>query len=281
MPKFLLKKSKQELAEAFKKENPDPDVTFSTRLLLREWPANFVPPSTKDQERNVCPLHSNLRRVFDGLRKVGAAGNLPKSVRAMCSFTMCQNQPFHPLVPLTWPPQCALGECPHCPDLEVSLPENQNTSVRVHFLQWQKGMSSKCDARGNAREITSLFPVTLDLDAAVDKLKSFFPQMKVHVFVASQQYEALRLRTLSLKETDLLTIEDYTMNFEIQYMETTTSSHYTANTVTFTRYPVAVRFFDRSSSKQEVATGAIIFISEDKQHDFEQVEKFEARVIEI
>ena len=140
-------------------------------------------------------------------------------------------------------------------------------------------MSSKCDAKGNAREITSLFPVTLDLDAAVEKLKSFFPQMKVHVFVASQQYEALRLRTLSLKETDLLTIEDYTMNFDIQYMETTTSSHYTANTVTFAGYPVAVRFFDRS--KQEVAKGAIIFISEDKQHDFEQVEKFEARVIEI
>ena len=123
-------------------------------------------------------------------------------------------------------------------------------------------MSSKCDARGNAREITSLFPVTLDLDSAVKKLKSFFPKIKVHVFVASKQYEALRLRTLSLKETDLLTIEDYTMNFDIQYMETTTSSHYTANTVTFDVYPVAVRYFE--PSRQEVAKGAIIFISEDK-----------------
>ena len=28
-----------------KKENPD--VNFSTSLLLREWPANFVPPSSK------------------------------------------------------------------------------------------------------------------------------------------------------------------------------------------------------------------------------------------
>ena len=275
MPKFLLKKSKIELAEAFKKENPD--VTFSTRLLLREWPANFVPPSSKDQERNVCPLHSNLRRVFDGLRKVGAAGNLPKSVRAMCSLTICQDHPFDPLVPLSWPPQCALGQCAHCPDLSVDLPENRDTSV--HFLQWQKGLSSKCDAKGNAREITSLFPVTLDLDSAVKKLKSFFPQMKIHVFVASQQYEALRLRSTSLKAGDLLTIEDYTMNFDIQYMETTTSSHYTANTVTFAGYPVAVRYFD--PIKQELSKGAIIFISEDKLHDYQQVERMEKRTVEI
>ena len=68
-------------------------------------------------------------------------------------------------------------------DLYVDLPENRATSV--HFLQWQKGLSSKCDAKGNAREITSLFPVTLDLDSAVKKLKSFFPQIKIHVFVAS------------------------------------------------------------------------------------------------
>ena len=275
MPKFLLKKSKKELAEAFRKENPD--VVFSTRLLLREWPANFVPPSSKDQERNVCPIHSNFRRVYDGLRKVGAAGNLPKSVRAICGLTMCKDRPFDPLVPTTWPVQCALGQCSDCPKLEVSLPENR--AVTVHFLQWQKGMSSKCDAKGNPREITSLFPVNLDLDSAVDKFKNFFPHLKVHVFVASQQYEALRLRSSSLKIGDLLTIEDYTMNFEIQYVQTTTSSHYTANQVTFAGYPIAVRYVD--PYKLELAKGAIVFISEDKSHDFQQVEKFEERALKI
>ena len=74
-PKFLLKKSKLELLGIFKKENPE--VNFSSRVLLREWPAHFVPASHKDQERNVCPLHSNLRRCLDGLRKAGAAQNLP------------------------------------------------------------------------------------------------------------------------------------------------------------------------------------------------------------
>ena len=137
---------------------------------------------------------------------MGAAANLPKSVRAICSLTMCKEEPFDPLIPLTWPSKCALGQCSECPELEVSLPENSD--VMVHFLQWQKGMSSKCDKNGNPREITSLFPVTLGLLDAVSKFKKFFPKMRIHVFVASQQYEALRIRSATLKLGDLLTIED-------------------------------------------------------------------------
>ena len=81
--KSLLKKSKLdlELALQFKKETPD--VTFSTRVLLSEKPANFIAPSHKDQERNVCPLHSHVRRCHDRLRQVGSAGNLLMSGREM------------------------------------------------------------------------------------------------------------------------------------------------------------------------------------------------------
>ena len=275
LPKFLLKKSKSELADLFKKENPD--ITFSTRILIREWPANFVPPSHKDQERNVCPLHSNLRRCHDGLRQVGAAGDLPRSVRAMCAKTMCQDKEFDPLIPISWPRDCALGVCKKCPKLSVTLPENR--SAMVTFLQWKKGKSSKCDQKGNPKEITSLFPVFFELDAAVQYFQAFFPKIKIHVYVASMQYEALRLRSCSLSLGDLLTIEDYTMNFDIQYSETTTSSHYTANQVTFAGYPIAVRYMDPGTLK--LAKGAILFISVDKSHDFEQVEMFERRALEI
>ena len=69
------------------------------------------------------------------------------------------------------------------------------------------------------------------------------------------------------------------MNFELSYAETTTSSHYTANTVTFAGYPIAVRYVNPSTL--EVAKGAIIFISEDKIHDFMQVERFEAMALQI
>ena len=67
-PKFLLKKSKFELLDIFKRNNLD--IKFSNRVLLRQWPANFVPPTHRDEERNVCPLHSNFRRCLDGLRKL-------------------------------------------------------------------------------------------------------------------------------------------------------------------------------------------------------------------
>ena len=274
LPKFLLKKSKAELAQLFKKENSD--VTFSTRVILREWPANFVPPSHKDQERNVCPLHSNVRRCHDGLRQVGAAANLPKSVREMCAKT-CQDKEFDPLLPVSWPSDCAMGICLHCPDLHVSLPENMTTMVT--FLQWKKGNSSKCDRSGKPKEITSLFPVCIELTDAVQYFKNFFPQIKTHVFVASKQYQALSLRSASLGLGDLLTIEDYTMNFDIQYGQTTTASHYTANQITFAGYPIAVRYKDPIT--MQLAKGAILFISEDKIHDFEQVEKFERRALEI
>ena len=106
-------------------------------------------------------------------------------------------------------------------------------------------------------------------------LEDFFPKLKVHVYIATHQYEALRLKSDSLNLGDLLTIEDYTMNIEINYSESTTSSHYTANSITFAGYPVAVRYLDPRSLKP--AKGALLFISEDKKHDFEQVEVLKRR----
>merc|ERR1711888_524096 len=85
--KFLLKKSKDELLTVFKEENPD--VSISKKVLLRDWPANFVPPTQKDEQRNVCPLHSNFRRCLEGLQKAGCAHNLSKSVREICFTTIC------------------------------------------------------------------------------------------------------------------------------------------------------------------------------------------------
>ena len=99
--------------------------------------------------------------------------------------------------------------------------------------------------------------------------------MKNHVYVATHQYRALELRTDSLQLGDLLTIEDYTMNIELQYSESTTSSNYTANTITFAGYPVAVRYIDPSTLNP--AKAAIFFVSEDKWHDYQQVEVFEKK----
>ena len=69
------------------------------------------------------------------------------------------------------------------------------------------------------------------------------------------------------------------MNIELQYSESTTSSNYTANTITFAGYPVAVRYIDPSTLNP--AKAAILFVSEDKRHDYQQVEVFEKKVVEI
>ena len=69
------------------------------------------------------------------------------------------------------------------------------------------------------------------------------------------------------------------MNIDVEYSESTTSSHYSANCVSFAGFPIAVRFRDPDSL--ELAKGAIVFISEDKRHCYEQVEKFEKRALEI
>ena len=264
-----------ELLGIFKKENPD--IDFSYRVLLREWPANFVPPTSKDELQNVCPSHSNLRRCLEGLQKVGAATNLPKSVRVICHMNLCQSPTSDPLDPSTWDEDCALGHCSSCPDLVVDIPENRDTMV--HFLQWQKGDSSKTDRNGRSKQIISLFPVFLTIDQAVNRLLSFFPKMKTHVFVASKQYEAMRLRTENIETGELITIEDYTMNIDIVLSESTTSSHYTANTVSYAGFPVAVRYRNPVTLTPE--KGAILFITSDMKHDYEQVEVFEKRVVDI
>ena len=274
-PKFLLKKSKMELVDIFKRENPD--VTFSKKLLLREWPPNFLPPSQRDEQRNVCPSHSNFRRCLEGLKKAGTGHNLSKSVREVCSTTLCAAPETVARSPSTWPESCALGKCVSCPKLKIDLPPNPN--VQVHFLQWKKGVSSKLDRDGNPKQVYSLFPVQVSVMEGVKMLESFFPKMKIHVYVATHQYQALKIRTESLNVGDLLTIEDYTMNIDVMYAESTTSSHYSANTISFAGYPIAVRFIDPATLK--LAKGAILFISVDKKHDFEQVEIFEKRAVEI
>ena len=69
------------------------------------------------------------------------------------------------------------------------------------------------------------------------------------------------------------------MNIDIVYNESTTSSHYSANTVSYAGYPVAVRFKDPSTNLP--AKGAILFVSTDTKHDYEQVEVFEKRTLDI
>ena len=61
------------------------------------------------------------------------------------------------------------------------------------------------------------------------------------------------------------------MNIDINYSESTTSSHYSANTIAYAGYPIAIRYRDATTHK--TAKGAILFISEDLKHDHEQLKE--------
>ena len=55
--------------------------------------------------------------------------------------------------------------------------------------------------------------------------------------------------------------------------EGTTTSNYTANKTQYALYPIALRFVDPETGQARKA--AIIFISDDLRHDYQQVQKME------
>ena len=58
LPKYILLHTRKDIAEAFKKENPECDYSVST--ITREFPQNAVTATTRDLERNTCPVHANV-----------------------------------------------------------------------------------------------------------------------------------------------------------------------------------------------------------------------------
>ena len=106
-PKFILVKSRMAVLKDFKEKNPECSYSFS--LLNREWPQNVVTPTSRDLDRNVCPIHSNARRLESALKKNKLLEQVPSSCRLMCSLVMCQKEGVELLDALTWDVKCVKG----------------------------------------------------------------------------------------------------------------------------------------------------------------------------
>ena len=52
--------------------------------------------------RNVCPVHSNIKRMASCLKK-NLGLNLPTSARLLCGLLLCGKAETNVLEPLTWP----------------------------------------------------------------------------------------------------------------------------------------------------------------------------------
>ena len=133
--KYLLLKPKRTIAENFK--NAFPESNFSVSTLMREFPPYAVQPTTRDMERNTCPIHANARRLVKSINKVlrkGKADTLPTSCRQLSLKVMCTDG--HTIEPLTWNASCATRECNACPQLKMNVDKKlHSTKTTVH--QWQ------------------------------------------------------------------------------------------------------------------------------------------------
>ena len=80
-----------------------------------------------------------------------------------------------------------------------------------------------------------------------------------------------------LDDESMITIEDYQQNMELEYSETPTGMAYSSNKFSVALYPICVEYKVQGVLKK----GGIIFISDDKKHDMQQVKAFEKRMFEI
>ena len=269
-PKFILIKSRVTVMKAFKEKYPD--CKFSLRVLNREWPQNVVTPTSRDLDRNVCPIHSNARRLETALRKQGLLQQVPSSCRLMCSQAMCQKEGVQPLDPLTWDPKCVKGECKDCPENETEVPMEISDKI-VTVALW----GTKHDKVKN-KKINNIHDYDFTLSQLVAKFDKELPKLTRHIFTAAHQWKAAKLTGQNLTPEIIETIEDFQQNLSLSHQEETTTAHFTSNVVQVACYPCIIKYMKEGDEKPRKE--GMVFLSSDRKHDFQQVEVFEKEVFE-
>ena len=279
VPKYLLLKSKEDIIDQFKTQHPE--CEFSVRTLMREFPTYAVPPTTRDIERNSCPIHANARRVTKAINKVLRKNKKPTlstSCKQLSMSIMCDNG-SQTVSPLTWNKNCAFGECESCPDLKIDIDETELTT-QVNISQWKSEKQSVKDRKTgemNEKYIFALYPETMSVKDAIVLLQELLPDVRKHVFTAHNQWNAHKIYREHLDESGIITIEDFQMNIEPEYLEAPTSLSYSTNKKSFALYPVCIEYVEDGELKK----AAVSFISEDLKHDHQQVQRFEERLFQI
>lgn len=283
-PKYLLLKSRDEIAKAFKAEYPSCDYSLS--VIKREFPPNAVTPTTRDQERNTCPHHANARRLIKcinkAFRKHGVA-ILPHSCRDICMTVMCQQEGVNASEPTTWKPNCATGKCKTCPVFRTEC-QAELLVKEVKFSLWEsrKVNVTKTDknnvTKTTEKYVFALYPYITTLGETIEKLKKMLTKLKTHIFTAHRQWSAHDHQRNNMDTSSIITIEDYQMNLTVEHNEAPTSCAYSSNKRTIAMYPLCVEFVREDGG---LGKGGIIFLSEDKIHDHQQVEAFEVQAFEI
>ena len=284
LPKFILIKSRKEIAMNFKKYFPECDFSIST--IMREFPQNAVTPTNRDLERNTCPIHANARRLVKSLNKSfngHTSACLPTSCRELACLIMCKSVDLDPYKPLSWSDECVWGLCDRCPvDLPISVPEALRESEITYSLWKTKKRTMEKVVDGKIvtfeKSVFSLYPETCTVHKAIDLLQEMCNTVKLHIYTAHMQWNAHALARLNLELDSVISIEDYQMNMEVVFTENPTSLAYSTNKISVAIYPICVEF---KNEDNEICKGAITFISDDKDHSHQQVQQFEKRMFEL
>ena len=128
------------------------------------------------------------------------------------------------------------------------------------------------------KNIFSLYPKKMTLKETVEYLKSMIPNIKLHIYTSHKQWKAHEILRSNLTPGSIITIEDYQMNLEVSYGEAPTSTAYSANKIGLAMYPLCVEYLNNEG---ELCKGGIVFLSEDKLHDHQQVEEFKKKAFAI
>ena len=124
----------------------------------------------------------------------------------------------------------------------------------------------------------SLYSQTISLDQCIEQLKSMLPNLRLHIYTAHKQWKAHEILRSSLVPGSIITIEDYQMNLEVNYGEALSSVAYSANKISVAMYPLCVEYLNNEGT---LCKGGIVFLSEDKLHDHQQIEEIENKAFEI
>ena len=158
--KHVLKESRESLITKFKAKYPQ--YKFESRVILREWPRNYVSATGRERLRCLCPIHNNPLRLLLGLQKVGVGKNLAGSARALSVETMCDTAEMDVSNPLSWRKACAMGECSSCPDLVVEMEEvtdsiNPFVEIVVRYENWLYVEKKLTCLKKTSRKLTTLY----------------------------------------------------------------------------------------------------------------------------
>ena len=159
------------------------------------------------------------------------------------------------------------------------MEDNVDREALFTFQEWKKAPIPRLNEKGDRREIFSLHNTTITITEGIQLLQERGKELKRHIYTAYRQWEAKCQSQESLVPGTIMMVDDYQQNLTIELSSTPTSSVYGANQVNVMVFPIVVYWKEVEGELSKKAT--ITFVSDDLQHDHQQVKKMEAHAVEI